>query len=449
MHNNEVARKSAQEIEMESFRLKMFLKAAGISVLGAMAAKADPAMTGPLTADANPYSVDLSDWGIPDLGKITVTGAVSGLAFYQSNPARAFIGDNESEFDLSNGQVFIQKSDGVVQFFVQAGAYALPSLGASYIASGPALSDFFGAVPVAYLKIAPADNFSIQAGKLPTLIGAEYTFTFQNMNIERGLLWNQEPAISRGVQANYTTGPLSFSLSLNDGYYSNVYNWLSGLASWTIDPNDTIAIAGGGNLGHTAARTYFATPTLQNNGEMFNLLYTYNSAPWLINPYLQYSHVGSGISCFDIPSSCKGATTWGVGLLGSYQFTSSWSLAGRFEYTAQSGKPCNFTVDDGGGVTGDPTNCFVTPSSVDTPSVLYGPGSKAFSFTVTPTYQHKIFFARTEFSYVHLSDTSSETDVCSIACSPPVVTFQHGTGLGPAGLDTDQIRVMLETGIVF
>jgi len=30
------------------------------------------------------------------------------------------------------------------------------------------------------------------AAKLPTLIGAEYTFTFENMNIERGLLWNQE-----------------------------------------------------------------------------------------------------------------------------------------------------------------------------------------------------------------------------------------------------------------
>ena len=59
-------------------------------------------------------------------------------------------------------------------------------------------------MPQAFLKIVPTDNFSIQAGKLPTLIGAEYTFSFENFNIERGLLWNQEPAVSRGVQANYT-----------------------------------------------------------------------------------------------------------------------------------------------------------------------------------------------------------------------------------------------------
>ena len=76
-----------------------------------------------------------------------------------------------------------------------------------------------------------ADSFSIEAGKLPTLIGDEYTFTFENMNIERGLLWNQEPAVSRGVQANYTAGPLTSRVSWNDGYYSNVYNWISGSAA--------------------------------------------------------------------------------------------------------------------------------------------------------------------------------------------------------------------------
>ncbi len=61
----------------------------------------------------------------------------------------------------------------------------------------------FGDALVAYAKIAPFDNVSISAGKLPTLIGDEYTFTFQNMKFQRGLLWNQEPAISDGVQVNY------------------------------------------------------------------------------------------------------------------------------------------------------------------------------------------------------------------------------------------------------
>jgi hypothetical protein len=43
------------------------------------------------------------------------------------------------------------------------------------------------------------------------LIGAEYTFTFENMNIQRGLLWNQENAVTRGVQVNQTMGKFGSS----------------------------------------------------------------------------------------------------------------------------------------------------------------------------------------------------------------------------------------------
>ena len=81
------------------------------------------------------------------------------------------------------------------------------------------------------MKLVPGKNTNILIGILPTLIGAEYTFSFQNMNIERGLLWNQENAITRGVQINQTMGKFTASLSYNDGFYSNRYNWLSGSLS--------------------------------------------------------------------------------------------------------------------------------------------------------------------------------------------------------------------------
>src|ERR1019366_4888212 len=130
-----------------------------------------------------------------------------------------------------------------------------------------------------------------EVGRLPTLIGEESSFTFQNMNIERGLLWNQEPAISRGIQANLTTGPVAWSVSWNDGVYSDRYNWVSGLATWTIDPANIVAVAGGGNLGHTGTATY-ATPTAVNNEAVFDLMYTHTSGPWTIAPYFQYTSVG-------------------------------------------------------------------------------------------------------------------------------------------------------------
>ena len=37
-------------------------------------------------------------------------------------------GDNPTQAALSNGQIFIQKTDGWFQFYVQAGAYTLPAL---------------------------------------------------------------------------------------------------------------------------------------------------------------------------------------------------------------------------------------------------------------------------------------------------------------------------------
>ena len=129
-------------------------------------------------------------------------------------------GDHSSFADISNGQVIVQKVDGIVQFFVQAGIYSLPSLGTPYTRASRLNEATFGPVPQAFIKIAPTSSFSVEVGKLPTLIGAEYTFTFENMNVDRGLLWNLEPAVLKGVQANYSHGPLAFSVSLNDGYYS-------------------------------------------------------------------------------------------------------------------------------------------------------------------------------------------------------------------------------------
>ena len=204
-----------------------------------------PAMTGPLVANPKPMGTDFGD----PFGTIYLTGAVTGLGLFQSDPVSF---DHNNHIDLSNGQISIQKTEGLFQFFGQAAAYSLPSLGTPYLHVGRTTGDLFGPIPIAWGKIAPSDTFSLQGGKLPTLIGAEYMYTFQNMNIERGLLWAQEPVVSRGVQANYTMGPLAMSLSLNDGFYSETYNWVSGSAAYTIDKQNTISVIGGGNFDHTS-----------------------------------------------------------------------------------------------------------------------------------------------------------------------------------------------------
>ena len=354
-----------------------------------------PSLTGPLHGNADPLHVD----GGP-LGTVYITGVISGLGLTQDNP---FPGDHETRGDLSNGQVFIQTTEGPVQFFVQAGVYSLPSLGTPYFKAQDAIDLTYGVVPQAFIKVVPTANFNVMVGALPTLMGAEYTFTFENMNINRGLLWNQENAVNRGVQANYTKGPLTVSLSLNDGYYSGKYNWLSGLVSYAVSPHDAISVVASGNVGRTL-KSSFATPLLQNNGELYNLIWTHTAGPWTITPYLQYSRVPADPAL----GIAHSASTYGAAVLAKYSFTNEFSLAARAEYIKSTG-----TVANGA------------------PSLLYGPGSSAWSLTATPTWQKGIFFIRGEGSYVSAQDVVP------------------GFGLGKNFDKHSQTRGLIEAGVFF
>jgi hypothetical protein len=126
-------------------------------------------------------------------------------------------------------------------------------------------------------------------------------------------------------------------------------------------------------------------------------------------PYLQYSHIP------EIPEigANDDAETFGGAVLASYQFDSKSNLAGlslpvRFEYIHSTG-----SETDGA------------------PNVLYGPGSKAWSVAITPTYQYDVFFMRGEVSYVRAID------------------IVPGSAFGPDGDDKSQVRAVLEAGVLF
>jgi hypothetical protein len=298
-----------------------------------------PPMEGPLSVNATPES-----FVFPDFGKIYVSGVVSAIAQAENYP---FPGESRELADISNAQIFVQKVDGVLQFALQAGVYSFPTVGVAYSRAATA-TNVFGPLPQAYLKIAPTSNFSIEAGKLPTLIGAEYTFSYENMNIERGLLWEQETSVSRGVQVNYTAGPVAFSASWNDGFYSDRFNWLSGSAAWTIDSADTLALIVSGNAGSTDYSF------VQNDdAQLDNLIYSFSKGSWIAQAYVQYAYAPAKAA---LGYTAKGATT-GYGILASYAVPNTgFNLAGRAEYISSSGSPT-----DGA------------------PNVLYGPGSSAWS----------------------------------------------------------------------
>jgi hypothetical protein len=66
-----------------------------------------------------------------------------------------------------------------------------------------------------------------------------------------------------------------------------------------------------------------------------------------------------------------------------------------------------------------------------TANLLYGPGSNAFAFTVTPTYQKGGFFIRADASVV---DARS---------------FTVGDAFGPLGKNGTQTRGVVEAGVLF
>ena len=360
------------------------------------------------------------------LGTLSAEGVLSAAGTWQSNPVpisgpAGYGTDRHTRLDITNAELILQKTTGLVQFFVMAGSYNFPTLGQQILSTSAVPDYYYGAVPEAYITLAPTSHFSVEVGKLPTLMGGEYTWSWMNQNIERGLLWSSENAVNRGVQVNYSTGPVSASLSFNDGYYSNHYNVLTGLFSYALNKNNTASVFFYHHFGSTiindslqSLNHYYAAPENLDNSDIYNLLYTTKVGALTVSPYLQYIYA---------PSSVKlgaGYThsdhVFGAALLANYHFTPMWSTAARAEYETSTGNPAGTST----GANEGPTNNNL---------LGYGPGAKAWSFTVTPTFQDKGFFTRVELSFVRVA---------------------NGTGaFGTAGTAPNQWRGMIETGLTF
>jgi predicted porin len=201
---------------------------------------------------------------------------------------------------------------------------------------------------------------------------------------------------------NQTMGKFTASLSWNDGFYSNRYTWLSGTLAYANGPH-SLAFVAGGNYGKTGYQT-LATP-VQNNGSIYNVIYTYTNGPWIIQPYYQYTNVPTNVKIGIV----KGASTNGGAILASHAFKHGFSLAGRWEYIASSG----------------------SPKDPDVVNLMYGPGSKGTSITGTPTFQYGGFFVRGDLAWVKVMD------------------YAPGAVFGPLGTKDNQFRAVGEIGFVF
>jgi hypothetical protein len=129
----------------------------------------------------------------------------------------------------------------------------------------------------------------------------------------------------------------------------------------------------------------------------------------MVSPYFQYTSTPK-VESAGVTSK---AHTIGGAVLAKYSFTPEWSLAGRAEYISSKSDDCP----------------AADPACAPTDLTFFGPNSKAWSLTVTPTWQKGIFFVRGEVSYTKISDAT--------------------VGFGPNADQTAQTRGVIETGVLF
>ncbi|HET9031074.1 MAG TPA: outer membrane beta-barrel protein [Candidatus Aquilonibacter sp.] len=338
----------------------------------------------PSPAPTPPYSFD---------------GAFSGYSVSTANAG--------AETDVSNALLTLTKNTGVLRGTVTIGAYAFPTVG---VALGPtnlqpgANTALYGWMPAYDVAYVPNAHVTLAAGQLPSLLGQESGFTFQNVQIQRGLVWLAENTFSRGVRLTYANGRWFGNLGYTDGYYSgNGGRALEGLFGWSPTSNTTwqfgLLVPGSNTPGNVTA-------TVANKREYdFMLSQTYGKLQLL--PY---------VLAVESPSSAplgytRSESALGAVLIATYAFSNRYSLAGRVESFAN------------GSATSD--------RSANADLVGYGPGSRATTWTITPAYHFAPFFLRAEYSHVNVAQGAP------------------GLGFGPSGTFSTQSRVVIETGVQF
>ncbi len=341
------------------------------------------------------------------LGQLTLGGILSVNARAQSNrydmtgPAGKYF-----SADVTDGLVSVAKTHGLLQFYLEAGAYNFYGIGQPASSTGTNISNTYGALPLAYLQITPNKNFNLQIGKLPAIPGITPLtgLISSSYNIQFGLDGWQQQTITRGIQANYTAGPFSASLAWTDGYYSKRFNWVVGQVTYSPSSSSTFIVQGGGNAGHTS----YLGPL--DNSDFYLLGYNYSGKRWNGFAYLQYQKLINGKDFGNLSDGNQ----YGASIDVNYGFTKHYSLSTRLDYMAYSDTPSFYYGGQSTTLVGN--------------ELGYGPGSRAVGLTLTPIYQYKHWFIEGEMSYVH------------------VYHFTPGEAFGENGNQPNQFVAMINTG---
>jgi hypothetical protein len=308
---------------------------------------------------------------------ITLSGGVAGGYVYNNDTGRDNITATDALIDLSS-----KAKTGGVGFDAGIGVLAGDSLASSGSPLGTATSGTGTALQYGWLDIMPTDGLTLQAGVLATNVGYEVVPSYDNGNILRGLVWNNQPAYYRGIRATYSTGNMSVYVEGNKdamgtggtGCAGSLGSHCSGSGAGVSGSFgnfdaalNVFDIANGGNIVDVIASTKMGGTTLAANID-----------------YIQKAKV------LKTPGTDDNA--WAAALYATMAMGANASLPIRVEY-----------VSDGtSGIYG----LFYTDPATGNPTT-----NNAYTVTITPTYNFSdSTFVRAELAYVGTDKKSTYVD---------------------------------------
>lgn len=342
-----------------------------LNFMGLTASHVAVAMTGP-------SSIQI-DGGA--LGDLEVSAGLDGDAYAVSNAAP---GAKSTGAQLGNALIELQKTSGILQFTIEVGSYSTQTLGYAPATASGISPNYFPESPLyaGYITIAPNSAVSVSLGQISPIVGYEASQDWGNANIFFSEIAYTQPAQGRGGNIALTQGPFSATVSLTDGYYTGVMNYLQWLLTYGPDSDNSLSLYGGANLGRTGENVGGIANPLLDNSDMYGAFYTYTTENLTMTPEVQYQTTPP-IAAFSINHRVSNLA---LALFADEQLGSNtpWSLGAFVEYATQF-----YNKADDAGASED--------------FFGFGPGSNLYGISITPTWQSKNLFARADMGLIHVN----------------------------------------------
>lgn len=355
------------------------------------------------------------------LGTLSLSGGFDGFFYAISGAgtngvATSILGDKKSTG--SEARVLdlkVQKNTGPLQFTVEVKPDDSLYFGIS--PSSMSAKEFtLGPIYAAYGTWAPTAYFNISVGQVYSTEGWESSTDWKNANLIDSPLYYVQNSSSRGVQANYTYGKLSTTLTFGDGFDSGVFNTFQELLTYSFNDNNALSFYGTQNVGTTGPNTfaygqgktgtgYAGYNAAYVNSDMYGGYYDYTNGNLNVLPEVQYVYSKPNYRL----KLDKFTSNFGAEVITNYQFGKTpWSIGSMVFYYKNIG-----------------------------PEAWYlNANSGAVGIGITPSWIQGHVFVRGEVGLMHLTDLGTSS-------------VKTPGGFGANGTDRNQVMSVLSAGIVF